>query len=151
MKKSEEFIAACARTPAQIYEEHVNEVREESAELETIEKELVKQIDDYMYKTLEPFAVPINKEGIGFLIFNDDYWTWKVPVSSSREKYDALGGIKAGVVEKKCEERLLSVWPKVKAAFHRELDYVLKEIAKSMACKEHRISARRDVIESFKI
>lgn len=151
MKKSEEFVAACARTPAQIYEEHVNEVREENEQLESLEKKLVKQIDDYLYKALEPFAAPIIREGIGFLIFSDGYWGWKVPVSSSRENYDALGGIKAHIFGQKCEEELLSRWPKVKAAFHKKLDYVLKDVAISMSSKERNLAARKEVIESFKI
>lgn len=151
MKKSEEFEAACARTPAQIYEEHVNEVREESAELASIEKELVKQVDDYLYKTLEPFADALIHEDYGHLTLNADGMVWRVPIFGSREAYDESGGIKESVWRQKREQDILKHWPSIKKSFLWELNYALSHVAKSMADKEQRISARREVIESFKI
>lgn len=151
MKKSEEFMAACARTPSQVYEEHVNEMRSASAELASIEKELVKQVDDYIYKTLEPFADALIHEDYGHLTLNADGMVWWVPIFSSREAYDKSGGIKESVWRQKREQDILKHWPSIKKSFLWELNYALNHVAESMADKEQRISARREVIESFKI
>lgn len=151
MKKSEEFIAVCARTPSQVYEEHVNEVREASTELALIEKELVKQVDDYLYKTLEPFADALIREDYGHLTLNADGMVWWVPIFRSREAYDKAGGIKESVWRQKREQDILKHWPSIKKSFHWELNLALAHVAESMSRKEQSISARREVIESFEI
>lgn len=149
--KSEEFMAACARTPAQIYEEHVNEVREENEQLESLEEKLVKQIDDYLYKALEPFADILIREWSGHLLLSDTVNIWWVPIRRSREDYDEAGGIRESVWREKKEQDLLKRWQRIKKSFHWELDNALQHIAKTLQSDVARLAARKEVIESFEI